>query len=122
MSSSTLSRRNFLIGVGAASLASLVPIESAGAVASFNCFGVPLLPAAGMIRFGYAAITWDGNDVRAIKDISELGFPGIQLRSNILKEFGERPAALRALLAENKLEMVALSSGGVGIVPNTEAD
>jgi inosose dehydratase len=74
------------------------------------------------IRFGYAAITWDGNDVQAIKDISELGFPGIQLRSNILKDFGERPEALRDLLAQHKLEMVAFSSGGVGIAAGSEAD
>ena len=79
----------------------------------------PLAPSK--FRFGYAAITWDGHDVDAIKDISQLGFPGIQLRNNILKEFGERPEALRDLLAQYKLEMVAFSSGGVGIAPNTEA-
>lgn len=71
------------------------------------------------IRLGYAAITWEGNDVQAIKEIAELGFRGIQLRSNILKEYGERPGALRTLLAEHKLEMVALSSGGVRITPGT---
>jgi inosose dehydratase len=81
-----------------------------------------LSKAGSSIRFGYAAITWEGNDVQAINDISELGFPGIQLRSNILKDFGDRPGALRDLLAQHKLERVAFSSGGVGIAPGTEAD
>jgi inosose dehydratase len=117
MSFSTLSRRNFILALGATTLASTaVPVWAIDDV-----FGVsPLL--AEKLRFGYAAITWDGNDVQAIKDISELGFPGIQLRSNILKEYGERPEALRALLDQNKLEMVALSSGGVSIAPDKEAD
>ncbi len=56
------------------------------------------------------------------KDISEIGFRGIQLRNNILKDYGERPKALRDLLDQYHLEMVALSSGGVGIAPGTEAD
>jgi len=75
--------------------------------------------AASKIRLGYAAITWGGNDALAIKEVAELGFRGIQLRSNLLKEYGERPEALRDLLAQHKLEMVAFSSGGVGIAPGT---
>jgi len=111
--SSTLSRRNFLLGVGAGTIA----------FASLDLSRVTGLSKGGStIRFGYAAITWEGNDVQAINDISELGFPGIQLRSNILKDFGDRPGALRDLLAQHKLEMVAFSSGGVGIAPGTEAD
>jgi len=111
--SSTLSRRNFLLGVGAGTIA----------FASLDLSRVTGLSKGGStIRFGYAAITWEGNDVQAINDISELGFPGIQLRSNILKDFGDRPGALRDLLAQHKLEMVAFSSGGVGIAPGTEAE
>jgi inosose dehydratase len=112
MSSPLLSRRYFMASLGAAAIASTSGAESIAA----------LLKSAGPIRFGYASITWEGNDVQAIKDISELGFPGIQLRSNILKEYGEKPAALKELLAQYKLDMVALSSGGVSIAPNTEAD
>ncbi|MBC7932434.1 MAG: TIM barrel protein, partial [Rubrivivax sp.] len=51
-----------------------------------------------------------------------LGFKGIQLRANILKEYGERPKELRALLDGHRLELVALSSGGVRIGPGIEAD
>jgi inosose dehydratase len=67
------------------------------------------------IRFGYASITWNGNDRQAIEDVAALGFPGIQLRSNVLAEFGHKPAALKELLRANDLKMVALSSGGVSV-------
>jgi inosose dehydratase len=73
------------------------------------------------IRFGYAAIAWGGNDALAIREISELGFRGIQLRSNILKEYGARPKALRDLLSQHQLKMVALSSGTVGVSSGTAA-
>ncbi len=76
--------------------------------------GAPPAPAPS-IRFGYAAITWGGNDRQAIEDVSALGFPGIQLRSNILPEFGDKPGALKELLRANDLKMVALSSGGVSV-------
>ena len=105
------SRRQFIAGLGAGAVVSTDIAESIRFAVSKQA-----------IRFGYAAITWEGNDVQAIKDISELGFHGIQLRSNILKEFGERPEALRSLLLQHKLEMVAFSSGGVRIDPNSEAD
>jgi inosose dehydratase len=68
-----------------------------------------------LIRFGYAAITWGGNDRQAIEDVAALGVPGIQLRSNILPEFGDKPAALKELLQAHQLTMVALSSGGVSV-------
>jgi inosose dehydratase len=116
MSSSLLSRRHFIAGLGAAAILSSSPVDS---IASFLA---QRKSASNLIRFGYAAITWEGNDVQAIKDISELGFPAIQLRSNILKEFGQKPAALKELLQQHKLEMVAFSSGGVRIGPNTEAE
>ena len=125
-----LSRRQFMLSLGAATAASTVPIRSLGRIcparlyppSDLSYFSRPVTPARGLIRFGYAAITWNGNDVQAIKEISELGFPGIQLRSNILKDFGDRPAALRDLLEQNRLEMVALSSGGVSIAPGTEKE
>ena len=94
-------------------------IKSAAALAP--AFALPpsslFLPASP--RLGYAAITWNGNDLAAIDDIAALGFPGIQLRSNILPSFGARPAALRDLLAARRLTFVAFSSGSVGIDPAT---
>jgi inosose dehydratase len=71
-------------------------------------------PVPGMM-LGYSAITWGGNDVQAIKDISQLGFQGIQLRSNILREYGSKPEVIRALLQENKLQLPMFSSGNANI-------
>ena len=67
------------------------------------------------VKIGYAAITWGGNDLAAIDDISSLGYTGIQLRSNVLARFGERPAELQALLAKRGLAFVALSSGSIRV-------
>jgi inosose dehydratase len=85
-------------------------------------FDQPITPAASEIRWGYAAITWGGDDRQAIKDISAAGFRGIQLRTSVLKEFGERPQALREMLEPHRLPMTAFSSGGVRIEPGKEAD
>jgi inosose dehydratase len=78
--------------------------------------------APGDIRFGYAAITWQGNDRQAIEEIAAVGFKGIQLRSNLFPEFGDKPAALRELLAKHALTMVAFSSGNMLIDPASERD
>jgi inosose dehydratase len=93
---------------------------SLGSLAAASALGDGLGGACGLsmpqpltpIRFGYAAITWGGNDVQAIKDVGDVGFRGIQLRSPILKDFGEKPKELADLLKQHKLEFVALSGGG----------
>jgi inosose dehydratase len=103
-------RRDFLIGIGAAG--------AAGLLADARPFG----QSRAKIKFGCAAITWDGNDEQAIQDVSALGFPGIQLRSNVLKTYGGRPDALRDLLAKHKLTMAAFSSGDVRIDPAVERE
>src|SRR5262245_1640092 len=74
------------------------------------------------IRFGYAAITWQGQDRQAIEDVAAVGFKGIQLRTSALPEFGDKPAALKELLAKHRLTMVAFSSGNVRIEPEFEAE
>jgi inosose dehydratase len=125
-----LSRRHFIVSLGTVAAASAVPVKTfAGALepplyppVDLSYFNSPITPAPERIRFGYAAITWSNNDAQAIREISELGFPGIQLRSNILKDYGERPTALRDLLNQYHLEMVALSSGGVSITTGSEND
>ena len=90
-----ITRRQFVATVGGAAAAAAL-----GDVAR----------AAADIKFGYAAITWQGKDRQAIEDVAALGFPGIKLRSNLLQEFGEKPAALKELLAAHRLTMVAFSS------------
>jgi inosose dehydratase len=74
------------------------------------------------IRFGYAAITWGGNDALAIDDIAALGFRGVQLRQSAVTTWGDRPGELKQLLAERKLTLVALSSGDVSLDPAAEQD
>ena len=80
------------------------------------------LDARQRFRFGYAAITWGGNDRQAIADIEAVGFPGIQLRTAAVDAFADRPAELRELLARHHLTMVALSSGNLGIDPALAAE
>jgi inosose dehydratase len=92
----TITRREFIVGLGVAPLAANVARADSGA-----------------IRFGYAAITWGGRDLDAMADIAAAGYPGIQLRSSILRDFGARPAALAEELARHKLTFVALSSGNL---------
>ena len=107
------SRRDFLCQLGVGAAGALLPMESLHAGSS--------LPAVDAIQFGYAAITWGGDDERAIEDISALGFPGIQLRANVLTRYGLGPAALREQLAAHRLTFVALSSGNVSIDPSAES-
>jgi inosose dehydratase len=97
-----LTRREFVTTIGAAAAAGIVR-------------GHRLIAAPGDIKFGYAAITWQGNDRQAIEDVAAAGFKAIQLRSNVLAEFGDKPTALRELLAGHGLTMVAFSSGNMRI-------
>lgn len=83
---------------------------------------VPRETQHALLRFGYAAITWGGNDRQAIDDIAALGFRGIQLRQSALDSWGNRPAELKELLAERRLKLVALSSGNVSLDPATEQE
>ncbi|HLJ26230.1 MAG TPA: sugar phosphate isomerase/epimerase [Candidatus Angelobacter sp.] len=124
------SRRQFVQGVGAAIASGLTASIPAHALLppdllyppiDLSYFDTPISGASGDIRLGYAAITWAGNDRQAMEDIAGLGFPGIQLRANAIQEFGSA-AQLRDLLAQRRLLMVALSSGGVRIDPAAEAE
>jgi len=101
---------------------------STGAGATLALTGVfPLLRSAagsppGPIRFGYAAITWQGNDLQAIEDIAALGFRGVQLRGSAVERWGANPRELRDLLASRGLTFVALSSGLVRLDRAAEAE
>jgi inosose dehydratase len=78
--------------------------------------------AAPPISVGYAAITWGGDDEQAIEDISAVGYKGIQLRSSVLRKFGDRPQALRDLLNQHHLTFPVLSSGNLVSDPAVEKD
>lgn len=111
-----LSRRELVRRFGAAALGSPFLNE----LAQFS--NARTSRAASPIRFGYAAITWGSRDDQAIDEIASLGFRGIQLRSNIVPRFADRPAALRELLESRGLTMVALSSGNLSIDPAVERE
>jgi inosose dehydratase len=124
-----VSRRDFLNGLGVVTAVYALP--AIPGYSSLNpllyppmdlsYFDTPISPAPAEIHIGYASITWGGNDRQAIEDIGSLGFHGIQLRSNVIKEFAS-PAELQDLLGKHQLKMVALSSGGVRIDPALEAE
>lgn len=106
-----MKRREFLSTVGAATAASLTPLHAL--VQSKGPFA---------LQFGYHAITWGGKDLQAIEEIAAAGFKGIQLRSNLIPEYGDKPNALKDILAKHKLTFVALSSGNVLIDPAREKE
>ena len=105
-----ISRRDFIATIGAT-----------GAATVFSRHAFAAVPP-GDIKFGYAAITWEGDDLKAIEDIAAVGFKGIQLRSPIIEKFGDKPGALKDLLAKHRLTMVALSSGNVRMEPAVEKE
>jgi inosose dehydratase len=81
---------------------------------------VPIAPSAARFKFGYSASTWGNLELVAIDEISKLGFPGIQFRPNIVGHFMRQPSVLRDLMAQKKLQIVALSSGSVTLDPSVE--
>jgi inosose dehydratase len=80
------------------------------------------LAAAGDMRVGYAAITWGAAVDQAIDEISAVGFRGIQLRSEAVALYGDRPQELRDRLARRSLAFAVLSSGNLAIDPSRERD
>src|SRR5213078_3454827 len=101
----SIRRREFTVGTGAAALTVWASRAWAAKAPSFP------------ISFAYAAITWGDSGVKkAIAEISAAGFPGIQLRSNILKEYSD-PAVLKAELAKAKLTFACYSGGSPGADP-----
>jgi inosose dehydratase len=74
---------------------------------------------AASMEFGYAGITWGNDYMKAIDEIAAVGFAGIQLRAGdgLLDRFGDKPAALKELLAQKKLAFPVFSSGNLSIDP-----
>jgi inosose dehydratase len=80
--------------------------------------------AAASMQFGYAGITWGNDYMKAIDEVAAVGFSGIQLRAGdgLLDRFGDRPAALKELLAQKKLAFPVFSSGNLSIDPSRERE
>jgi inosose dehydratase len=83
---------------------------------------IEALAAKNNQKMAYSAITWNGNDLVAIKDIASLGFKGIQLRANTYPIFKEKPSDLKLTLHTAKLELAMFSSGNVGITDDISKD
>lgn len=79
------------------------------------------LQAEPAIKVGYAAITWGGDDPKAIDEVAAAGFKGIQLRASAFDRWGARPDQLRRLLAERGIAFPVLSSGNLQYQPEDAA-
>jgi len=99
-----MKRRDFLALLAASPLA-------------FSEFCSFRLQAEAQIRVGYAAITWGGDDPKAIEDVATVGFKGIQLRASAFDRWGAKPSELKALLAAHKTAFPVLSSGNLNYQP-----
>jgi inosose dehydratase len=88
-------------------------------LASLAAAALPRVPSLATPKFGYAAITWGGNDRAAIDDISAVGYRGIQLRASAVQTWAGRPQELADLLHARQLTFVALSSGVLQSDPAT---
>ena len=60
--------------------------------------------------------------MKAIEDVSSIGYKGIQLRASAVTTFGDRPQALRDLLSQHHLAFAVLSSGNLVGDPAVEQD
>jgi inosose dehydratase len=104
------SRRQFLLGVGAAALA-----------AQFDPDPISSLFAADYeFKIGYHAMTWGDKTEQAIDEISELGFSGVAIRRSDYEKYANRAAEFKDLMAAKKLTLVSISTGDVTINPGAE--
>jgi len=118
------SRREFLAGLATAGALAAVPRAARASLAgrpmypsmNLSAFAAPLNHGEFEVRAGCSAITWSDNAAKAIEEIAESGFAGIQLRAPVLDQYSD-PHQLRDLLAQHKLTFVALSSGQASIDP-----
>ncbi len=128
-----VTRRQLMTGMAAAGAAGMVsPLlqkamgEIVGPAVLYppmdlSLFDVPVHRGAWDLKVGCAAITWGGKDAEAVQQIAAVGYPGIQLRANVIQEHPD-PKTLAAALAEHKLTLVALSSGSTPLDPAKEKD
>ena len=104
------SRRQFLLGAGAAALAAQFDPDPNSSVfaADFE------------FKIGYHAMTWGDKTEQAIDEISELGFSGVAIRRSDYEKYANRAAEFKDLMAAKKLTVVSISTGEVTINPGAE--
>lgn len=108
----TVNRRQFLTTAGLSTLALSTGIG--------RLVAQPEFAKKSGLKIAYSAITWGGNDAKAIEDISALGYKGIQLRANTFGPYKAKPSELKALLNQHHLTLAMFSSGNVEIDPAKE--
>jgi len=74
--------------------------------------------AESKIKVGYAAITWGGDDPKAIDEVAAVGFKGIQLRGSAFDRWSATPGELREILSKRGLTFAVLSSGNLNYQPD----
>lgn len=74
------------------------------------------------IRLGYHAITWGADTLGAMKDISDLGFRGIECFTQVADQYGDNPALFRRVLGDHGLQLVCLYGGGRMLRETRDAD
>lgn len=104
---SEISRRRFLAQAGVLSCAAFIPSD--------------IFAKTPDLKLGYSAITWGGNDLQAMKDISSLGFKGIQLRGNAYDTYKTKVSEIKDQIAAHKLALPMFSSGNVEVETAKEA-
>jgi inosose dehydratase len=122
------SRRQFLSQMGLATFASTLSAnfllscanEKSTENTSNQVDSTTISPAETLVRnakikWGCSVITWGNETTKGIQEIASLGYKGIQLRSNTYKEYGDKPAGLKAMLDQYQLELPVFSSGNVSI-------
>ena len=118
-----VTRRQFLSALSASSVASYVVSRFSTSEASAKELSGTLAAADALsIKYGYAAITWGADIVKAMEDISAVGFRAIQLRGEAFAQYGDKPKALRELIEKHRLTFAVLSSGNLSIDPAREQE
>lgn len=124
------SRRHFLAGVGAATTFAYIGGSPTNAFArpallyppmDLSYFDRPLDHGPGEIILGVAAAISRGKHKQLIEATSALGYSGMHLDVTVHREYPD-PHALKDLLAQHKLALVALSSGSIAFDPRLETE
>ena len=118
----SFSRRQFLLGVGAAAITTQLSASATTSRAEMMEYSIFNLPSSASAEFNiaYHAITWGDDFNQAITDISALGYCGLQMRSDDYKLYPDRASEFKDLLAAKQLTLVSISTGGVSVKPETE--
>jgi inosose dehydratase len=108
---SHVTRREFLRAIGAA-----------GAMAAANRGAAAVTPSDFGLRWGYHALTWQGQNTTALEEIAAGGFKGIQFPNTLYAQFADKPAEIRARLEHHGMQLVALSGSVVKLAPADERE